>query len=214
MKRFSLVLVAVVAFGFTACNAQNSIKTPAEVGKAVVNLIKEYEEMSYSDFAKYFVNAEDCGKLAVKTKSAEQKRDFQETAKQLTAGNYYEGYDNFREVLPYLKKDGYDLKNLTFVDFWYEEAVVNGISCVVGIVIMKSNDKYLIADPTAVKTDNGYKLIRLEHKAFNWCSGVTEVRDDGNICGNFGGEEIECNNFKEAIKSLKDGGIRLRMTVR
>jgi hypothetical protein len=213
MKKILVIFVALIGFGTSVCNSQNVIKSPKEIGKAVTNLIKNGGTMDYADFIKFFVNAEDCNKLSAKSTGADLRNDFLETAKELNIGNRYNGYDNFKSIFPYLEEDGYDLSNLTFVDFWYEKSVVDGVSCIVGLVIMKSNDKYLFADPTAVKTDNGYKLVRLEHKAFNWSSDVTEVRKDGNICG-FENEENGCLNFKDALKDLKKSAIRVRMTVR
>ena len=215
MKKILVIFVALMALATSGCNSQSVIKSPEGIGEAVTNLIKTGGTMDYADFAQFFVNVEDCNKLSAKSTDTDLKNDFQETAKRLNAGNHYEGYDNFKGIFPFLKENGYDLSNLTFVDFWYEEAVVNGISCLFGLVIMKSNDKYLIADPTAVKTNNGYKLTRLEKKTFNWCSDVTEVREDGNICGDFGPEEPECINFKDMIKGLKEGGgISIKMMVR
>jgi len=197
---FILVVLAIIT---SESYSQNVMKTPQEVGKAVTDLIKNCERIDYAMFSSYFVNVEDCKKLSEESTDIDQKIDFQETAKALSAGNYYKGYENFVGSLPnYLREQGYTLHTLRYVDFWYDEIVINGISCIVGIVIMWADEGYLMCTPCyAVRINNGFKLTCLGENGFSWSSGVTEVREDGTIC---------CDDFNDSIHGSKNGCLKFK----
>jgi hypothetical protein len=186
----------------------NALNNLSAAGKTVFRLVKEGVTMPYSEFSQYFVNAEDCKNLSAKSTEERQRDCFLELSKYLDTSVYYPNYLKYKNTLvEYSDLLGFDLRKLIYIDFWYEETIVKGISCVFGVVIMEYGGKYIITDPVFVKTENGWKLMYIEDKGFNWGDGIRQVKSNGEICGHYAGyNEQECVNYKEIFHEAASKG--------
>jgi len=166
-KRFLLcvflVVLIVVTGGLLMFLARDSSTTqnPDEMGKEIFSVITKINNISYSDFQKSFINADDCQILASQVSSSKTKENL------LNNGYVESTYQMYNDDI---EEGEVDWLTAEYVDWLYEYKIDGGIEGIMGILLVKVNmpdeNCYMRVRAVAYNVSGKYKWVYWDRKAF------------------------------------------------
>jgi hypothetical protein len=212
---FKTAIIAVAAiFIAGAANAQTA-NSPDSVGRQLFNLLKSMNTASYSQFAEYFVNADDYRTLAQQATTDEAQQLLNDFSNTVDQGEIQKNhvYSLFSRLQKAGQQIPIDWSLIEYVDWFYSNktANINKIKLVEnacrGNLVIKYKGKYpLPVDAVVFKVNNTYKLMMVYwgdtfSKLLQTIiqGEMNTVYRNGQICTYLDGKESMCINIVDEL---------------